>query len=84
MSGTEAENTVTISFITNFEVDPDEFDLRAKKPETIREELLSAIISGTAKPQMPAAHGETSLKNSREKIRQARESNTATDQEGPQ
>jgi len=80
--GAEYRNTVTISFITNFEVDPDEFDLRAEKPDTIREELLSAIISGTAKPQMPAAHGETSLKNSREKIRQAHESNTENDSPG--
>ena len=38
----EEKETVTICFLTNHEVDPDEVDLRFRDPAKVREQLIQA------------------------------------------
>lgn len=73
MTDTQTE-TVTISFIANFEVDPDQFDLRVRKPDKIRKEIFASVCSN-GRPQQVCGNSDAGVKRIREKIKDARESN---------
>lgn len=65
------KETVSISFLTVHEVDPDEFDLRVKKPEKIREQLVQAADS-CGWIQKPIETTDEALERYRQKIEDAR------------
>jgi hypothetical protein len=65
--------TVTVSFIANVEVDPEEFDLRVKKPDKIREELFKAAMPGCSLQQV-CGNSEEGLERHRRRIKEARNS----------
>ncbi len=65
--------TVTVTFLANVEVDPEEFDLRVQKPEKIRAELFGAA-TGRCSLQQLAATSDEALERYRRKIKEARDS----------
>jgi len=72
--GRHQKETVSVSFLTVHEVDPDDFDLRVRKPEKVRRQLVEA-----AKPkghiQKPIETAPESLERYRREIKSARERN---------
>lgn len=72
MTMSDQKETVTVSFISNHEVDPDKFDLRYKDPMKIREQLRHAA-SSKGRPQQVCGHDEASLLRYREEIKKAKE-----------
>lgn len=63
------KNTVTVTFITNHEINVDEIDLRRGD---LRKQLGRAIVPGTANPQEVLGVTDSALKKTREKIREAK------------
>lgn len=68
-------DTVTVTFITNHEIDPDEVDLRYKKPEKVLEQLKKAAtnsysIQEYASGPIPVTRAE--MDKERRRIKEAR------------
>ena len=71
-NGRGRKETVTVTFITNFEVNPEEFDLRVNQPEKIRHQLQSSIIPGSGTVQGTLDTREEQLLEYRREIEAAR------------
>jgi hypothetical protein len=80
--GTDRKETVTVSFIANYEIDPNEFDLRVQKPRKIRRQLLSAVIPGSGNIQETLASGDQALIEYRELVEEARSVGTGQSHSG--
>lgn len=63
--------TVTVTFLANVEVDPNEFDLRVRKPEKIRRELFRAATDSVWLQEV-CSNSDESLERYRRKIEEAR------------
>lgn len=64
-------STVTLTFIANYEVDPDEIDLRYND---LRSQLVPAIVDGTDRPQEILGTTDDALEDMRETIREVKNS----------
>lgn len=71
------KETVTVPFIANYEVDPEQFDLRVRDPSKIRRELASATIPGSDDLQETLVSSDEAMERYREKVMEAKDSNDA-------
>lgn len=70
--GTGQKETVTVTFLTNHEIDPDEFDLRVRDPDKIRRQLMNAANS-TGSIQQVAGNSEENLQRLRKRVKKAKQ-----------
>lgn len=62
-------STVTLTFISNYEVDPEKIDLRYNN---IRRQLVGAIVPGTDRPQEILGVNDEALEETRQRIREVK------------